>query len=905
MGLLGKLKNSLVQKPIRQDAEEELAFHLEQRAQENIRRGMTPDQAKAAAQRQMGNATSLRERMAEADTLLSVDALRRDLRLTFRTLRNAPVFTAMAVLSLTLGIGANTVVFTVMKHVVLDLLPVPQPEQLAILHDKGPHNGWTFGGGIQSNFSYPQYQDLKTATSSIFDGLAGRFSEYVTLAGTANSEHVRCELVSGNYFDVLKIKPWRGRLLRSADDQKPGGHPLTVLSYGFWQRSFGGDPNIVGRTVRLNSHHYVVAGITPPGFYGIDIGKPADLYVPMMMKAQITPTWDGLTDRSIFWCNLVARLKPGIDLTHAQSALRVIYPPLLDQDLTLRKMVSARSRKEFAKNTVELTPGGKGYADIRGSLEEPLRFLLVMVVIVLLITVVNVANLLLARATAKQREMAIRLAIGAGRTTLVRQLLVESCTLAVMGGILGVLLAYGATPVLLRFLSANVSETSVNASPDGRVLLFTAALTLLSGIVFGLFPAWQAVRTDISGAIKTEGSLGHTSDRLWLRRALVAGQIAFSLVLLSAAMLFAQSLRNLQNLSPGFRTDHLITFKVDPGQAGYSQERIKTFGEEIRKQITALGNVESAAAAKMPVLENTGSSGNITVEGYHAPTHDDEESRWNWVGPAYFMTLRIPLLAGQTITDADVLSNSKVAVVNATFAKHFFQNRNPIGLHFGLGGGSKVKLDWTVVGVVADSEYNSLRSKIEPYMCMPYLTDKERSELIFYVRTRGNSEAVMPEIRTLVKHYDASLPVYDMKTMDELINEGLFTERGLGMLSILFATLASLLAAVGLYGVMSYTVTRRVREFGVRMTVGATPRSISQMVLRETALLCFVGIGCALPLVFAVSRFIRSSLYGVQPNDPFIIGGAVVLLLLVAELAGTIPAVHAARIDPYTALRGE
>ncbi|MBV9679906.1 MAG: FtsX-like permease family protein, partial [Acidobacteriaceae bacterium] len=508
-------------------------------------------------------------------------------------------------------------------------------------------------------------------------------------------------------------------------------------------------------------------------------------------------------------------------------------------------------------------------------------------------------------ATAKQREMAIRLAVGAGRTALVRQLLVESCVLAVMGGTLGVLLAYIATPALLQLLSANVSETSINASPDSRILLFTAALALLSGVAFGLLPAWQSAQTDVAGAIKTEASLGHTSRRLWLRRGLVAGQIAFSLVLLSTAMLFARSLYNLQNLSPGFRADHLITFKVDPGQAGYSQERIKAFGEEIRKRITEFGDVEGAAAAKLPVLENNDAGGNITVEGYHAPTHDDEETRWNWVSPAYFQTLQVPLLTGRTIAESDSLPTSKMAVVNATFAKHFFSGRNPIGSHFGFGGGNKVALDWTIVGVVADSEHSTLRSKIVPFIYRPYLVDKEVGELTFYVRTRGSSEAVMPEIRTLVKHYDAGLPIYDMKTMDELIKESLFTERGLGMLSSLFAVLATILAAVGLYGVMSYSVTRRYREFGVRMAVGATPRGIASMVLRETALVCLVGVICALPFVFGAGWLVRSSLYGVGTGDPIILGGAVLLLVLVAETAGLIPARYAARVDPHAVLRAE
>jgi putative ABC transport system permease protein len=405
--------------------------------------------------------------------------------------------------------------------------------------------------------------------------------------------------------------------------------------------------------------------------------------------------------------------------------------------------------------------------------------------------------------------------------------------------------------------------------------------------------------------MKTEASMGHTSGRLWLRRVLVAGQIAFSLVLLSTAILFARSLRNLQNINPGFRTDHLLTFKVDPGQAGYSQERIRSFAEEIRTRITALQDLQSAAVATVPVLEDSDEGGNITAEGYHPPRHGDEEVLWNWVSPAYFTTMRIPLLTGRPITEADALPTSKVAVVNATFAKHFFNGRNAIGSHFGFGSGNKLAMDWTIVGVVADSEHSKLRSKIQPFVYRPYLTSTKLSALTFYVKTRGKSEAAMPEIRTLVKRYDASLPIYDMKTMDDLIKESLFTERGLGMLSIMFATLATILAAVGLYGVMSYSVTRRFREFGVRMAVGATPRSVSQMVLREAATLCLAGVICALPFMFVTGRLVRSSLYGVQAGDPIILGGAALLLLLVAEIAGIIPARYAAKIDPHAALRAE
>ncbi|HSU57982.1 MAG TPA: ABC transporter permease [Bryobacteraceae bacterium] len=844
------------------------------------------------------------ENITETGLFRCLDSIKRDARLALRMSRRAPVYASMAILSLALGIGATTMIFTLMKNVVLDSLPVPHAEQLVILHDIGRHNGHTYSDGMKSSFSYPMYRDLNAATAPIFSGILAEKSIVVTLAGRQTAERVTGELVSGNFFDVLQVKPWRGRLLTPADDQKPGGNPVVVLGYGLWKRAFGADPNVVNRVIHLNDHPYVVIGVAPPNFYGTDLGDTGEIFVPMMMKAQMTPTWDGLMDRNDYWCSLVARMKNGIGIEQARAGLNVIYPPVRYHDMAMLNRLSAADQRVFGKNRIDLAPGGKGYSDIRETLRNPLRFLTVMVSILLLITIVNVANLMIARAMAREREMAVRLSVGAGRWVLVRQLLVESLAVALTGGALGIGLALIGTPALMRFLSSDLSATGAASPADWRVLTFTAVLTVFSGIAFGLLPAWQSARTDVAGALRSEGSMGHAGGRLLVRRVLVAGQIGFSLLLLTAAMLFTRSLQNLEHINPGFQTDRLVTFKVDPAEAGYSQERIKIFGPQVQKALTAIPRVESAAIATLPLLEDTDAGSNITVPGYRAPTHDDEEVRTNYVSAGFFATMQIPLLAGRAIDDSDSLPISKVAVVNETFAKHFFAGRNPLGARFGFGAGN-IKIDWTIVGVVADSEHSTLRSKIVPFVYMPYLVDTKLSSLTFYVRARGDERGIMPGIRNVVKRYDASLPVFDLKTMNSIIHRSLFAERGLGLLSTGFAFLATLLAVVGLYGVMAYSVTRRRREFGIRIAIGARPESIIGMILREALLVGLVGIGCALPLVFATAGLVRSLLYGVQPTDPLLIGIAAAILLSVAVGAGLGPAMRAARIDPQAALRTE
>ncbi|HWF03555.1 MAG TPA: ABC transporter permease, partial [Candidatus Angelobacter sp.] len=553
----------------------------------------------------------------------------------------------------------------------LDYLPVPAPEQLVILHNQEPERGYTYGNDMRSFFSNPLYLDLNESTSRIFDGILAFFSIDVSLTGSESTETVRGGLVSGNFFQVLKVTPWRGRLFKAADDQQPGANPVAVLGYGLWKRSFGGEPGIVNQKIVLNKHPYVVVGIAPPQFYGINVTDRADLYVPLSMKADVMPDKFPLTYRLHHWLQLIGRLQPGVTAKQATAALSTIYPSLRDQDLAFMKSPSAEFKKVFAKKRIELSNGGQGYAGLRNELSNPLKILMAMVGIVLSITVVNVANLLVARGVARQREMAIRLSVGAGKVALTRQLLMESLGLALLGGCLGVAIAYASTPALLHALSFNLSSTSISARPDWHVMLLAAAVTFAAGLLFGLLPAWQSARTDVASALKTDGSLGHTGRAGWLRQVLVVGQVALSLILITSAILFTRSLQNLKNINVGFKTAQLVTLEVNPSQAGYSQPRIKALGEELRQRLAALPGAESTAAVTIPILENNDTGGEVTVEGAPPRSHEEAGFRQNLVSPGFFSTMQIPLLAGREFTASDSLPTTKVAIVNETFVKRF------------------------------------------------------------------------------------------------------------------------------------------------------------------------------------------------------------------------------------------
>ena len=908
MGFWRKMTNAFHRPQLQQDIADELAFHLEEREQMNRARGMTPAEAQMAARRQFGNLTLAVEQTTGAELMSWLESTIRDTRLTLRILAKSRLFTAVALLTLALGIGANTAVFTLMKLIVLDALPVSQPQRLVVLHDDGPEQrgyGNRMGNALSSAFSYPAYQDLRPASSDIFSDIvafAGGGGFSATLTTMSNAERILPEYISANYFSVLGVHPWRGRLLAEADDL-PSSDAAIVLSYGFWQHQFGGDPKILHQTVRLNNVPCLVVGITAPSFYGVSLGQVTDVYVPLALTHRLSPKGkDPLEDRNYSWLALVGRMKPGVTLAHAQTALTVIYPAVRDKQLAdIPGSPWPGFLEAFKHQFISLTPGGQGYSTLREGLEKPLAYIFAMTGIFLLITLVNIANLLIARGSRRTQEMAVRLSLGAPRSALVRQLVIESCVLAGIGGLCGIALAYVATPVLLFQFASDLSQAGINVHPDVPVLILAFAASLASGLFFGLAPAWQSARTRVSESLKRETGT-HTARAQWGRRILVGSQIALSFVLLVSALLFAKSLHNLRHIDVGFRTDHLLRFKLDPTSAGYAGVAAANFVESVRQKVALLPGVQDLAIAETPIMENSDGGFNLAVEGYDPPTHADAQTRNDWVGPSFFSTLSIPLSAGRTYSDEEMQRGYKFAVVNETFVKHFFAGRNPIGRHFGIGGG-RHGLPWTIVGVVRDSRYLSARGHIEPLMYLPYTLQDSLHELTFYARIGKSANSVMPLIRRTVQKLDARVPVSAFGTMEEQLDSQLSAERGLSVAANVFAVLAFFLAGVGLYGVMAYRVTQRRREFGIRLAIGARPDVIARLVVKEGAVTGLAGLALGIPFALLASHWESNQLYGLTAQDPALWALAALGILAVTMLAIWLPAHSAAAIDPQKILR--
>lgn len=909
MGLWRKFTNTFRREPLRQDIADELSFHIEQRERANRERGIAPDEAHRAAILAVGNLTVASERTADSNLVCWLESMLRDVLLAFRLLQKSPAFTVTAVLTLALGIGANTAVFTLMKVIVMDALPVNQPEQLVVLHDSGPSSskyGNRMGNDMSSAFSYPLYRDLNSGTNPIFTGVLaraqGRFTS-VTLTAAGETDRIAAELISGNYFSLLSVRAWRGRLLTESDNQ-PNADGAVVLSYGFWLRQFGGNPAILNQTIRLNNSPFIVAGIAPPSFYGINLGETAGVYVPLAAVHRLWPVdSDPLQDRNYAWLTLIGRLKPSVSIRQAQSALAVIYPPLRDKQLAYIPSPRSGFLENFRRQYVGLTPGGKGYSSLREGLEKPLRYVFAMTGIFLLITLVNIANLLLARGSRRAREMAVRLSLGAPRMAIVRQLLIESCVLAGGGGACGIALAYLATPPLLRQFSDALSQEGGKTHPDAFVLALSSAASLACGLLFGIGPSLLSARTKVSENLKRESGT-HTLRSGMARRALIAAQVACSFVLLASALLLTMSLRNLRHIDLGFRTDHLVRFKLDPAAAGYAQANVPAFAETVREKVNTVPGAKRAAVAVVPIMEHSDSGFNVTVEGYQPATHADGQSRNDRVSPDFFATLEIPFIAGRSFSDAEMRRGYKVAVVNQTFARHFFAGRNPIGMHFSPGSG-RHSLEWTIVGVVRDSEYLSLRGHIEPMIYMPYAIGEDFAELTFYVRTAGSEQTVIRGIRNVVGKLDARVPVSGVATISELIDGDLVAERSLSLAAVMFAVFACLLAAVGLYGVMVYMVGQRRREFGIRLAVGASPGVIARMVLREGSTVGIAGLILGAPLAYAASKWGREAMYGLDAIQTGIWILAALAILFVTVSTAWIPARIAAATDPHHALREE
>lgn len=829
-----------------------------------------------------------------------------DLRYGLRVMLKNPGFTIVAVVTLALGLGANTAIFSLADQILLRLLPVENPEELVVLRSPGPKQGrvWSDGDGAAS-LSYPLYKELRDK-NNVFAGLLARFAVSLSVAGEGQTERANGELVSGNYFDVLGIRPALGRVFTQDDEGVAGEGLVIVLSHGYWTRHFGANPSILNKTLIVNGTLVTVVGVARPGFDGVQVGQTPDIFIPITMKAKMTPNWDGLNDHKDFWLAIIGRLKPGLSPAQAEEALTPVYRQILEEELPLMGRFSPEMQQRFLERRMLLDPGSRGRPILQRDAKEPLLVLMGMVALVLLIACANVANLLMARGAARQREIAIRMAVGAGRWRLVRQFLVESLTLSVIGGVVGLLVASWTMSVLVGAIPESTGAVGLSSRLDLRLLVFTIALSVLTGLLFGLMPALKATRLNLESTLREQGSsVSGGLSQVRFRKGLVVSQVVLTTVLLVGAGLFARSLNNLQHLDLGLRADHLVAFSIAPELNGYTPQRTIALFDQLHQHLISQPGVESVSEAVIPVFTDSNSSGNITVEGYQAQEEEEMEAHQNWIGPGYFSTMGIPLLSGREFGLSDTASSSKVAIINESMARRFFDNRSAIGARFAFGAGDKVRPDIEIVGVVKDNKHATVRDKVGPFVYLPYSQFKTVGNITFYVKTRQDLGDVSTSLRRDVQRLDGNLPVFALKTLERQIDESLFADKFLTFLSLCFALLAALLASIGLYGVMAYTVTRRTREIGIRMALGATRGIVSWLILREVVVLALVGLVVGLPAAYGLGRLTESLLFGVKASDPLVFVGAGLLLTVATLLGGYLPARKAASIDPLAALRCE
>jgi len=829
------------------------------------------------------------------------------LKTAVRTLTNTPFVSAVAILSLALGIGANAAIFSLFDELLLRALPVSEPDRLVNLAAPGPKHGsqsCNQAGDCEAVFSYPMFRDLEESQTS-FTGIAAHVQFGANLAYAGQTESGEGMLVSGSYFPVLGIQPAAGRFLGPSDDQTIGGHFIAVLSYDYWENRLGSDPGAVNGTVIVNGQPLTVVGVAPSGFKGTTLGSQPDVFVPITMRELMIPGWDGFESRRSYWAYLFARLQPETSIEQARAEINTLYRGIINEiEAPLQAGMSDATLERFREKKIIVEPGQKGQSQLHTEVRTPLILLISITGLVLLIACANIANLLLARGAHRGPEIAMRASLGASRTQLLTQLLTESCLLAILGGVASLFVAYWTLNFIGSILPPEAQATiSVGLSPP--MIAFAAALSIGTGLLFGMYPALHSTRPDLVTILKANsGQPSGARSAARFRTGLVTAQIALSMALLVSAGLFLKSLSKVSRIDLGLSPENVVTFAISPQLNGYDFDRAKDLFVRAEEELAAVPGVMSVSTGMVPLLSGSSWGTDVLVEGFESGPDIDSNSRFNNIGPGYFRTLGIQLLAGREFTSGDAGKETTVAVINEAFARKFgLDPRDAVGR--GMSSNSDGELDLQIVGVIEDAKYADVKDAVPPQFFVPYRQQREIWGLTYYLRTGVDPSGVMQAIRQVIAGLDPNLPVENLKTLEQQVQENVFLDRMISTLSAAFATLATLLAAIGLYGVLAYSVAQRTREIGLRMALGAAGSKVRGMILRQVGGMILVGGVMGILAALAMGRGAQSLLFEMEGSDPLVIGLSAALLTAVALGAGYIPAFRASKVDPMTALRYE
>jgi len=892
----------------RAEVDDELQFHIDRQIEANVAAGMSADEARRQAALAFGPRQRAREQCREQRPSWTLELLGRDLRFAVRGLWRNPGLTMAAVLTLALAIGANSTIFSMLSQALLRALPVRDPQQLVVLSFAGSYDGHRHseGGDVPGHtheFSYPMYKDLRDHNAA-FSGLIAESPVSVGLTWNNRAEAVSGEMVSGNYFETLGVQPALGRLFNAGDETAANANPVAVLNFDYW-RTHLAQAQVAGKTLLVNGSPFTIVGVAAPGFHSMVWGHAPAVYVPITMQRVVQPEWDYLTDRRAYWIELLGRLRPGITAAPASIPLNAMYRSIRQEEFTASHDQSPAARQRFIDQArLNLDSGAQGFSPTRDDVRTPLIIVMAMVLLVLAMAIVNVASLLLVRAANRVREFSVRYAMGAGSGQILRQLLCEGLLLGLAGAAVGLALAPQALHLLNRWMQGAAGDPSAfTPTLDWRVLAFTVAATLLGSLIFSLAPAAQFWNPRLADALKQQTGTG-LAGSLRFRRTCVALQIGFSLLLMVGAGMFVRTIRNLRNVDPGFATDHLLAFDLNPALAGYPSSGVAPVEQRALDAIAALPGVRAAGATNDSDLDNNDIAGDVNVSGYTPKADEEFDVELPWVSNGYLQTMGISLAAGRYFNPSDTAASMRVAVVNVSFARHCFGSpQAALGHH--VSRPRKPATDAVIVGVVRDVKHSSVRDPAVPTSYTLFSQAERPAGLTYYVRTWQPPDNAANSIRAAVANIDARLIVGKVATMKDEIDSSIQAERTVALLASIFGLLAALLAGIGLYGILAYSTAQRTREIGIRMALGARRSTVVGLVLRETLLLAGCAVAATVPIALVGAYAVRSQLFGVSFADPLVYAAGILGICLVAALAGFIPARRAAAVDPARALRTE